>query len=387
VGLAGAGATPLRIGDRGPLVAALRDLLERVGHPAASQDAERAQYFDAGVERAVRGFQQRRGLLMDGVVGSQTARALDAARWQLGDRILLFTPGHPMRGDDVAELQERLVVLGLHSGPVLGNFGAETEAAVRELQSALGLRSDGIVGPQTLRGLARLDRAVRGGDAWALRQRAGVAVAGKSLAGKVVLLDPGHGGHDRGNVGNGLAEADVVFELAARAQGRLEATGVTAVLTRSVALEPDVAARAELARRVNADVVICLHCDAHACPDARGVATYYWGDVRVGSSSAVGSRLATLIQREMVARTDLLDCRTHPRTFDVLRMTPMPAVRVDVGYLTNVGDAARLADPGFRDLVAEALVVAIQRLYLDEEEAVTGSLNLGDVLARAGRVP
>jgi N-acetylmuramoyl-L-alanine amidase len=68
-------------------------------------------------------------------------------------------------------------------------------------------------------------------------------------------------------------------------------------------------------------------------------------------------------------------------------MTPMPAVRVDVGYLTNPGDAALLADPGFRDLVAEALVVAIQRLYLDEEEAVTGSLNLGDVLARAGRLP
>jgi N-acetylmuramoyl-L-alanine amidase len=133
--------------------------------------------------------------------------------------------------------------------------------------------------------------------------------------------------------------------------------------------------------------VISLHCDAHASPDARGVATYYWGDARVGSSSAVGSRLAGLIQREIVARTDLLDCRTHARTFDVLRMTPMPAVRVDVGYLTNPQDAARLADSAFRELIADALVVAVQRLYLDEEEAVTGSLNLGDVLAHAGRLP
>jgi N-acetylmuramoyl-L-alanine amidase len=388
VALTQASATPLRLGDHGPLVTALRDQLARVGHPAAGGDSrEPAQEFDAGVDRAVRAFQQERGLIADGIVGAQTARALDAARWQLGDRILLFTPGHPMRGDDVAALQERLVVLGLHAGPVRGVFGTETEGAVRELQGSLGLRADGVVGPVTLRGLSRLKRSVSGGDAWALREQAHVAVAGKSLAGKVVLLDPAHGGDDPGALANGLAEAEIVFDLATRVEGRLAATGVTAVLTRSPGLRPDVQARADLAREVGADVVICLHCDAHASPDARGVATYYWGDARVGSSSAVGSRLAGLIQREIVARTDVLDCRTHARTFDVLRMTSMPAVRVDVGYLTNPQDACRLADPGFRDLIADALVVAVQRLYLDEEDAVTGSLNLGDVLAHAGRAP
>ncbi len=51
-------------------------------------------------------------------------------------------------------------------------------------------------------------------------------------------------------------------------------------------------------------------------------------------------------------------------TWDLLRRTRMPAVRLDLGYLTNPGDAARLADPSFRDLVAEAIVVAVQRLYL-----------------------
>ena len=61
----------------------------------------------------------------------------------------------------------------------------------------------------------------------------------------------------------------------------------------------------------------------------------------------------------------------------------MPAVQVELGYLTNPADAARLADPGFRDLVAEALVVAVQRLYLGEEDAATGTLRLADVLAYA----
>ena len=64
----------------------------------------------------------------------------------------------------------------------------------------------------------------------------------------------------------------------------------------------------------------------------------------------------------------------------------MPAVRLDVGYLTNAGDAGRLADPGFRDIVADSVVVAIQRLYLGEQDmSATGVLHLADVLAQAGR--
>ena len=64
-------------------------------------------------------------------------------------------------------------------------------------------------------------------------------------------------------------------------------------------------------------------------------------------------------------------------------MTKMPAVQVELGYLTNPVDAARLADDRVRDLVADALVVAIQRLYLGEEDAATGTLRLADVLAYA----
>ncbi len=71
------------------------------------------------------------------------------------------------------------------------------------------------------------------------------------------------------------------------------------------------------------------------------------------------------MQREIVARTDLGDLRSHAKTFDILRRTRMPAVRIDAGYLTNPGDAARLADPAFRDVIAEAVVVAVQRVYLD----------------------
>jgi N-acetylmuramoyl-L-alanine amidase len=63
-------------------------------------------------------------------------------------------------------------------------------------------------------------------------------------------------------------------------------------------------------------------------------------------------------------------------------MTRMPAVRVDVGYVTNPGDAARLADPAFRDVVAEGIVVAVQRLYLaPEADPHTGVLRVDEIRA------
>jgi N-acetylmuramoyl-L-alanine amidase len=60
----------------------------------------------------------------------------------------------------------------------------------------------------------------------------------------------------------------------------------------------------------------------------------------------------------------------------------MPAVRIDVGYLTNAQDAARLADPAFRDTLAEAIVVALQRLYLPaDSDPSTGTLRVADIAA------
>jgi N-acetylmuramoyl-L-alanine amidase len=204
--------------------------------------------------------------------------------------------------------------------------------------------------------------------------------AGPSLAGKLVVLDPGHGGADRGAAGHGLWEATLVEDVARRLEGRLAATGVAVYLTRGSDNCPSHEQRASFANEVNADLLISLHVDRCSSPHGRGVATYYYGWVeqgRGGSGSAVGERLATLMQSELVARTGLIDCRTHPKTWELLRRTRMPAVRVELGYVTSPLDTVRLADASFRDTAAEAILVAIQRLYLPpEHDAPTGELRL-----------
>ena len=89
-------------------------------------------------------------------------------------------------------------MLGRSRRPGRRRVRPDTEAALRELQRGLGLRADGTCGPATLRALGALGRTVAGGDAWALRERDRVRCRRLSLAGKVVVLDPGHGGHDPG---------------------------------------------------------------------------------------------------------------------------------------------------------------------------------------------
>ena len=361
-----------RLGDSGPAVADVQATLDGLG---LLPERPVEPVFDEATDRAVREFQQRRGLSVDGIVGPETYRALAAARWRLGDRLLSLAT-RPFVGDDVAALQGRLLELGFDAGRADGVFGPRTERALRGLQREYGLLSDGTCGPATLRALKQLGRHVTGGRPQVMREAEALHRSGAALPGKVVVVDPGHGGPDRGATGNGLEEAAIVEDLAARLEGRLTAVGVRALLTRGPDTCPTDAERAHFANDAGADLVLSLHVDRGSSPRCQGVASYHFGTGH-GSASTVGEQLASLVQREVVARTDLLDCRVHEKTWEILRLTRMPALRLELGHLSHPGDAARLADPAFRDTVAEAVLVAVQRLYLPPDlDPPTGVMRL-----------
>lgn len=378
----------LALGSRGPAVLDVRTRLASLASEALPELVELVpgspdpEVYDEGLLRAVRAFQQHKGLIVDGVVGVETFSAIDGARWALGDRILIHTPGHLQRGEDVVALQERLNTLGFASGRVDGRFGPETERAVRSFQRAYGLPGDGSVGPETLRAFKDLRRSVSGGSANVLRERERVRRSGHNLSGRTVVLDPGHGGDDTGATAHGLVESDLVMDLARRIEGRLTAIGVSVVFTRTQHTCPTEEERAAIANTAGADLLLSLHADSHDAADASGVATFFFGRDRTTSWSAIGEHLADLVLREIVARTGLANCRSHGRSWSLLQQTTMPAVRIEAGYLSHPADAALLADPAFRDTLAEAVLISLQRLYLgDDDTAKTGVLHLGDLRA------
>lgn len=362
----------IRRGDSGPVVAEVRDRLVRLGLLPTPGGTAEAGTFDDAVDRAVRAFQQQRGISVDGIVGPQTFRRLEEARWRLGDRVLAYTPGHLTGGDDVHELQSRLTRMGFDCGRADGIFGVLTDHALRDFQRNVGVEADGTCGPATFKALDRLVRTVGDGThAAVLREQLTMAALRSGVADKVVVLDPGHGGDDDGQHGHGLVEAVVAEDVGIRVEGRLAALGTQVLLTRPRSHELvgtlDEAARAQFANDTGADLVVSLHADASPGPLPNGAVTFYYGDPTGGGAhSASGEVAAALVQEEIAGRTDLLDCRTHARTWDLLRLTRMPAVRVELGYLSHPGDAARLADPAFRDALAEGLASAVVRFFAPE---------------------
>ena len=318
----------------------------------------------------IRSFQQERGLHVTGELNDATARALEEARWKLGDRSLYLQQAPWMRGDDVATLQARLTEMGFNCGRVDGIFGPLTESAVKDFQKSVGAKVDGRCGPATIIALLRLTKTISGGAPTALRESAKQKNRGPALANKVIVLDPG----------SREDEVEIVYDIAGRIEGRLLALGATVFLARGATNNPSEEERIAFANSNSADLLISLHTDTHSNPAAHGVATFFYGSEAHGIHSVVGERFASLVQREICARTDLLNCRTHAKTWDLLRLTQAPAIRIDLGYLSNPGDAGRLARPEFRDTIAESFVIAIQRLYLAaEDDAKTGTLRISDL--------
>lgn len=337
-------------------------------------DSHTADEFDEATELAVRHFQQRRGISVNGAVAEETYAALTGAHWRLGDRVLAHE-STVLDGDDVAALQTQIIELGYHLTRADGLFGSATATALRSFQRDYGLVPDGICGPATLLALRQLGRRVVGGRPQLLRDLVAVADAGPSLLGKRIVLDPGHGGPETGVAVGDVHEADLVWDLANRLEGRLSALGVRTWLTRGPHNGASNEQRAEFANEVGADLVLSLHMDGFSSPRANGVAAYYFGAGESGST--IGERLADLVQREVVARTGMHDNRIHGKTWTLLRLTRMPAVRIEIGYLTSDEDRALLCNGAFRDTIAEGLLVAVQRLYLPAaDDPETGVMRL-----------
>ena len=310
-------------------------------------------FFGSSTKRAVRAFQQRRNILIDGIVGPHTWNELVEASWYLGDRDL-YLKYPPMRGDDVSVLQARLNALGFDAGKEDGIFGPAADRAVRAFQKEYGVPGDGIFGWMSHAALVGL-RVDRPGTAARLREELR-QLEGKGIAGALIVIDPGHGGADPGEISvNGLRERDVCWRIAERLADRLVSVGARVRFTRTEPENPDAHERAALANAIEAELFLSLHLNS-ADPTAEGSSTYYFGGSRAGEA------VADHIQAELV-KLGLRDCRSHARSYSILRETRMPAVLVEPVFITNVDEAKRLEDPDFLALIATRIAIAVRRYY------------------------
>lgn len=182
-----------------------------------------------------------------------------------------------------------------------------------------------------------------------------------SARGVVVVVDPGHGGQDSGAVGvGGLLEKQPILAIALEVASLLEKQGINAVLTRSDDRFVDLGPRVTLAERVNAKAFVSIHANSISLsrPDVNGLETYR---ARDGSSS--GLRLAQLVHSSILRSLNMRDRGVRSAGFYVLRNTSMPAILIEVGFVTGREDAARLASSTGRRLLAQAIAQGILQYF------------------------
>jgi N-acetylmuramoyl-L-alanine amidase len=176
---------------------------------------------------------------------------------------------------------------------------------------------------------------------------------------RVVVIDPGHGGPDPGAVGiGGLRETDIVLDISQQVTQLLEQQGITVVLTRNGEYDLGLEPRVQMAERANATIFVSIH--ANAMPanrsDISGIETYYFDS---------GKELAQVMHQTMLEDTGARDRRVRQARFYVIRRTSMPAVLLEVGFVTGVEDAAQLSTPAYRSRMAAAIARGILR-YLGQ---------------------
>lgn len=357
---------PIRSGAIGPEVEDVQRRLADLGFASPGD----LGVFDEATRRAVRAFQQRRGLPADGVVGPDTWASLVGASYRLGDRILY--PRQPMlHGDDVRDLQRRISRLGFDAGYDDGLYGQQTADAVRDFQLNVGLTVDGMAGPTTVHALRRLARQHQQDPAYVARERQQLRhEARTSLTGARIMLDAAGSVAEPGPMApDGTPEHVVTWTIASMTEGRLAALGANVVLSRGPTTAPSPSARAAQANAEDVEVILSVRCNHHPSPAAHGVAGYHFGTERYVSER--GRRLAELAVEHVVTTTGSPDCRTHPSTMSLLRESRAPAVTVEVGFLTHPVEGSALTDPGHQRAIATALVQALSDALVGHPPART----------------
>lgn len=193
------------------------------------------------------------------------------------------------------------------------------------------------------------------------------------LSEKHIVIDPGHGGTSKGAVGRDggsvVYEKDINLAIALKVRDMLAKEKATVTLTREDDSTVDLYDRPKMANEKGADFFISIHCDSTPKPNsASGTTTYYH------ASDPDGRALAQAIQKYVSAVTGLpnrgaqTDTAIYQSGFAVLRRSEMPAVLIEVAFINNDKDRAKLKDPKFQKKVAEAIVAGLKAYIVGENE-------------------
>lgn len=200
-----------------------------------------------------------------------------------------------------------------------------------------------------------------------------IGIAPPRVDGRLIVLDPGHGGLDRGAGDEELPEKFVNLEIALHLEEILRERGFEVAITRSDDTFIPLWERAALANALEADLFVSIHNNSAVDSAAQGTETYYL------PKQPNNLMLAQAVQRELVRALKRRDRGVKSNNFWVLRDSEVPAILVEVSFLSNPEERALLAQESYRKAAAEAIALGIVQYFarLDGGAAPAGAATGG----------
>ena len=184
------------------------------------------------------------------------------------------------------------------------------------------------------------------------------APSSASLAGKTIMIDPGHGGWNSGAVGvSGSKEKDLILMVSLKLKGVLEARGARVLMTRSDDTFLELYERSALANKLKPDVFLSIHGNGHPDSNVIGVETFYY--------HAASVELAREIQKAIIKHTGQKDLGIKWRGLSVIKNTNCPGILLELGFMSNAAEERYLWLGSTQDLHVKAMVEGLENYFAD----------------------
>lgn len=183
-------------------------------------------------------------------------------------------------------------------------------------------------------------------------------IRGNELAGKIIVVDAGHGGNDNGATGLSFStlEKTVNLQVALLLKNKLQSSGANVIMTRADDRKLTLQQRVDVAVMNKADIFVSIHHNTHPNTATNGSIVFFYNQ---GNSS----KLASLVQNELVKATSYKDLQSRFGDYFVLRENSVPSILAEIGFLSNYNEEIRVRSEKQQDLAAEGLYKGIIQYF------------------------
>lgn len=186
--------------------------------------------------------------------------------------------------------------------------------------------------------------------------------SGKAVAGRIIVLDPGHGGKDSGAVSSNAVEKTIVFKVAEIVKNKLVADGAIVKMTRTDNnTYPSLTDRVNFALANYGEAFVSIHANAATNTSAKGTETYY--SVTTNQNAKEDLALATFINNQIVNNAAMYNRGVKQADYVVIKGSEIPSVLVELGFVTNSEDRAKLVDDKYVQIYANSIYNGIVQYY------------------------